>query len=641
MIDRISYACKYTPLELLESFGLQPEKLNMEASDFGIADASMHANVCCHAKAVLQQAESKSACVFTDCCDSMRRVHDVLAWKAASGGAAGGSAPDTEDEAHASAPSASASNANSASSSGASSAAANANDRFLYFMELPHDDNGCAKARLAHELELMTATLEGFTGRAFDARSFIEAFPKGEGSEIDIALSLPKEPFFAIMGARATSSIIDAAKETLGAPVIDLTCASFRNIAHPPAELASASREQIMQWYAQALLEMLPCMRMCDVSNRRMLAELPNLAGIIYNTVKFCDYYGFDFEKLSALASVPILKMESDYQPAPAGQLSTRLEALRETAGIGNKARRGRTAAAAASPATSASAPDSTSAGAGTFDSASAANNNPENRSDSMKYFAGIDSGSTTTNMVALDADGNICASTVVRTGAKAERGAKAAFDEICSQLNAAPDDFAEIVATGYGRSNIEFATSTVTEITCHARGAHALAPQVRSIVDIGGQDSKIICLDENGNVSNFVMNDKCAAGTGRFLEAMARTVEMPLEEMARCGLDYKRDVTISSMCTVFAESEVISLIADNIPEADIIHGLNNAIASRTSSMASRAKASAPYMMTGGVARNPGVVAALEEALESELFVPENPDLCGALGAALFALDAK
>lgn len=583
MTRRIAYACKYTPLELLTSFGLQPEKLNCEATDFGVADANMHANVCCHAKAVMQQAQGEAACIFTDCCDSMRRVHDVLAAKQTRNG----EAPDDK-----------VSDLMSSNDIKSDTLSSPLSPRFLYFMELPHDDNGCAKARLARELELLTDALEALTGRAFDAQAFVRAFA-------DDSTRLPQEPFFAILGARATSSLIGAAEKTLGAPVVDLTCASFRDIAWPPANLADADRPEILQWYAQALLDMLPCMRMCDVSDRRTLVELPHLVGIVYNTVKFCDYYGFDFERLSSLANVPILKVESDYQPAPAGQLSTRLEALRETAGIrrhNNKT-------------------------------------NTEQRAASMKYFAGIDSGSTTTNMVALDAQGNVCASTVVRTGAKAERGAKAAFDEICAQLDAAPSDFAEIVATGYGRANIQFATSTVTEITCHARGAHALAPDVRSIVDIGGQDSKIICLDEEGNVSNFVMNDKCAAGTGRFLEAMARTVEMPLEEMAQCGLNYKHDVTISSMCTVFAESEVISLIADNVSEADIVHGLNNAIASRTSSMAARAKADAPYMMTGGVARNPGVVTALEEALDSEIFVPENPDLCGALGAALFALD--
>ncbi len=255
------------------------------------------------------------------------------------------------------------------------------------------------------------------------------------------------------------------------------------------------------------------------------------------------------------------------------------------------------------------------------------------------QYVAGIDSGSTTTNMVALDAQGNIVATAIVRTGAKANKGAEGALAEICWQLNCDVENIPVIMATGYGRFNIPFASDTLTEITCHARGAHAVHPQTRCIIDIGGQDSKVICLAEDGSVANFVMNDKCAAGTGRFLEAMARTLEVDLPTLATMGRTWNEDLTISSMCTVFAESEVISLIADNHTEADIAHGLNKSIASRTASMVKRARGEGPYMMTGGVARNVGVVEELERKLGDSLFVAEDPDLCGALGAALFALD--
>lgn len=256
------------------------------------------------------------------------------------------------------------------------------------------------------------------------------------------------------------------------------------------------------------------------------------------------------------------------------------------------------------------------------------------------QYFAGIDSGSSTTNMVVLDAQGNICATSIVRTGPKAQLGAQAAWQDVCAQLGATEADFAAIVATGYGRANIPFATSTVTEITCHGRGVAKLYPEARCIVDIGGQDSKVICLDGAGSVENFVMNDKCAAGTGRFLEAMGRTLELSLDEMAQKGTHYTHDITISSMCTVFAESEVISLIADNHSDTDIIHGLNKSIASRTAAMVKRAKGIPPFVMTGGVARNSGVVAELSRALDTPILVPDEPDLCGALGAALFALDS-
>lgn len=253
--------------------------------------------------------------------------------------------------------------------------------------------------------------------------------------------------------------------------------------------------------------------------------------------------------------------------------------------------------------------------------------------------YAGIDSGSTTTNMVVINEKKEILASAIVRTGAKAQNGAAAALAQVCERLGCQPSDFAAIFATGYGRNNIPFATGTKTEITCHARGASFLNPSARTIVDIGGQDSKVICLDGDGGVANFIMNDKCAAGTGRFLEMMARTLELDMEQMSQRGLTWKKDLTISSMCTVFAESEVISLIADNHTDSDIIHGLNKSIAVKTASIVSRAKGAGPYMMTGGVARNRGVVQELEKRLGEKLFIADDPDLCGALGAALYALE--
>jgi predicted CoA-substrate-specific enzyme activase len=194
-----------------------------------------------------------------------------------------------------------------------------------------------------------------------------------------------------------------------------------------------------------------------------------------------------------------------------------------------------------------------------------------------------------------------------------------------------------ETVATGYGRVNIPFAGKTVTEISCHGRGAHRLNPKARTILDIGGQDSKAIRVDGKGDIVDFAMNDKCAAGTGRFLEMMARTLEIPLEDMGAEPLGWKEELRISSMCTVFAESEVISLIAQNKERADILHALHFAIASRNEALLARVGAAAPYTMTGGVARNAGVVRALEEKTGARFYVCEQPEIVGALGAALFA----
>ena len=156
-------------------------------------------------------------------------------------------------------------------------------------------------------------------------------------------------------------------------------------------------------------------------------------------------------------------------------------------------------------------------------------------------------------------------------------------------------------------RNTISFSNESLTEITCHAKGAYKINPNTKTIIDIGGQDSKVITLNEDGSIKSFVMNDKCAAGTGRFLEMMCKTLELTIDEMSKAGLNWKKDITISSMCTVFAESEVISLIADNNIDSDIIHGLNKSVASKTKSLIYRINGEPPYMMTGGVARNIGV----------------------------------
>ena len=238
-----------------------------------------------------------------------------------------------------------------------------------------------------------------------------------------------------------------------------------------------------------------------------------------------------------------------------------------------------------------------------------------------------------------LNKDGEIVTGIILPTGAGAAMGAERALEEALKQAKLQREDIDAMVTTGYGRTAITDGDKSITEITCHARGAHFLNPEVRTVIDIGGQDSKVIRLDENGAVANFVMNDKCAAGTGRFLEMMARTMEMDLDQMSEAGLTYKEDITISSMCTVFAESEVVSLIAQNKETDDIVHGLNKAVASKTAALAKRVGGEERYMMTGGVSKNKGLVKTLEEKLGTTLVISDKAQLCGALGAALFAMD--
>ena len=254
-------------------------------------------------------------------------------------------------------------------------------------------------------------------------------------------------------------------------------------------------------------------------------------------------------------------------------------------------------------------------------------------------YAMGVDSGSTSTNVIILDKDKNILSSVIVRTGARAKDSAYKALDLALKEAKLTKEDISLIVGTGYGRYNIDFVDENITEITCHGKGAHFFNKDVRTIIDIGGQDSKAISIDENGNVKSFVMNDKCAAGTGRFLEMISKTLEIELKDMSVEGLTYNEDITITSVCSVFAESEVVSLIADNKERRDIIHGVNKSIATKTVALVDRVGRNPGFMMTGGVAKNAGVIKAIEERLNGKLFIAEEPQICGAVGAALIGLE--
>ncbi len=250
---------------------------------------------------------------------------------------------------------------------------------------------------------------------------------------------------------------------------------------------------------------------------------------------------------------------------------------------------------------------------------------------------AGIDIGSLTTKTVIIDKDKRILGQSLILTGASSEKAVQVSMDEALKAASLAASDLDYIVSTGYGRGNVPLANSQVTEITCHAYGMHFLFPEVRTVIDIGGQDSKVIALGDKGQVIDFTMNDKCAAGSGRFLEVMSRALEVTLEEMGELSLKAKKVAEVSSMCTVFAESEVISLISARWDKNDIIAGIHQSIARRMVSMVGRVGLRERAAMSGGVARNIGVVMALENTLKISLIIPDEPQLVGALGAALIA----
>ena len=254
-------------------------------------------------------------------------------------------------------------------------------------------------------------------------------------------------------------------------------------------------------------------------------------------------------------------------------------------------------------------------------------------------YALGIDIGSTATKVVIVDDAAFVKASAICDLGAGTSGADKAVADAF-SQLGIAWDDISYTVATGYGRQRFERANKQVSELSCHAKGLASQLPQTRTIIDIGGQDAKALRLGPGGMLENFVMNEKCAAGTGRFLDVMARVLESDISQLGELDAQARVPVEISSTCTVFAESEVISHLAAGESIPDIVAGIHVSVAKRTVGLVRRLGAvEGPVAMSGGVARNAGMVRALERELGMEISVPPNCQLCGALGAALYAIE--
>lgn len=255
-------------------------------------------------------------------------------------------------------------------------------------------------------------------------------------------------------------------------------------------------------------------------------------------------------------------------------------------------------------------------------------------------YTMGVDVGSTTSKCVILKNGTEIAASSLIPAGTGTS-GPGRALAAALEQAGLAREALAAVTATGYGRGSFDGADFTVSELSCHALGAAALMPGVRTVIDIGGQDAKVLRIGENGMLASFLMNDKCAAGTGRFLEVMARVLEKDVSELAEMAEKATGRVNISSTCTVFAESEVISQLAKNVDLCDLVAGIHASVAAKTAGLVRRLGVMAPVGMTGGVARNAGVVRALEKELDTTIAVPPMAQLAGAYGAAKYGWNKR
>lgn len=256
------------------------------------------------------------------------------------------------------------------------------------------------------------------------------------------------------------------------------------------------------------------------------------------------------------------------------------------------------------------------------------------------KYFGGCDIGSTTGKAVILDENGTMVANIIVPSEIDPEVTSIQALEKACAQV---PDlgsykNLTYLVGTGYGRNEVAFANENVSEISCHAMGTFSCAPAIKTLVDIGGQDVKTISIDNDGSVLEFAMNDKCAAGTGRFFEAMSRIFRMDLDQFSSLSLKAKKVIPVTAQCSVFAESEVISLLARRNPPEDIAAGIEMAVSKRCFTLLKRIGVRPKVTVTGGCAKNHGLMKALAKVINMEVTpLPVDPQIIGALGAAVFA----
>ena len=550
----LGYICKYAPVEIFESMGTQMKRIEPDVTNFNQAEIRMHPNICSFAKGVLEEVMKGGydGVVLTTCCDSIRRLYDVLREEFT--------------------------------------------EKFIYMLDTPRITGEPGVKLYSQRILAMTEEYESFSGRTFDKDSFLK-FLKTKQEEQQYQIK-NRSLNIGIIGARANESIKQILKEKNANVAFDLTCTGLgRKIL--------IEEEFPIESYARGLLSQFPCMRMEKAADRDELIRrfAGSVDGIIYHTVQFCDNYAYEYAWLKDWLDRPMLLLETDYTRQSGGQVRTRIEAFLESL------------------------------------TPEIPGSDKKKKGDGKMYVLGIDSGSTSTNAVIMDQDRQIRAFSVVRTGAKSGVSADRVLKDVLEKAGLQREDIGWIVSTGYGRVSIEFADENVTEISCHGKGAHYFNPKVRTILDIGGQDSKGIRLNENGEVRDFVMNDKCAAGTGRFLEMIARTLEVSLDELGAIALTSQEKIEITSMCSVFAESEVISLIANNKEKADIADGVCHAIANKAFGLLRRAGMEPEFMMTGGVAKNPGVVRAVEEKIGAKLYICEEPEIVGATGAALYALE--
>jgi predicted CoA-substrate-specific enzyme activase len=616
------YTCTYVPLEILYAAGYVPYRVIGRTDLCSQTDSMLSGNLCPYVHTILDMwrryEDEWESIVITDSCDAMKSLYQVLSLET-----------DSKNR--------------------------------LHYLCPPRSNSEHSIRFYSKQLRLLMGSLTGARPEAcndalwqaielYDAlRSRIEALHR--------AARRPKARFFSALRQKLYSSDPQAMLQYLednqttlgtqasyteegvkiaviGSPIpgdMHLSIveeAGFDIVTHdsclnerwdPQPAPGSDGNSDPFTYLARRYLDKVSCPRM---QNRHTFLDsiireyrAGRIRGIIHFRMPFCDLHGFDYARLLAeTGGEHIIQIETDGSRQSEGQVATRVQAFYELltgesdpAGVARSDRKSETHASSGAVREDSEAP----------------------------VYCGIDVGSATVDGVLIEDGGSIISSGIKKTGPGAEKTAYALFHEMLADAGLSEQQVGCITATGYGREAITFAHHIVTEITCHARGALQLMPAVRFVIDIGGQDSKVIRINRQGKVDSFQMNDKCAAGTGRFLDVMAGALEMSLDEINRYGTQEGETAAISSVCTVFAESEVVNLIARGVAAPDITRGIFAAIARRIAGMVRRVGLIEPVMMTGGGSLNRGLVKNMEDQLEVSIHVPEIPQLVGALGAAI------
>ncbi|MBU4484258.1 2-hydroxyacyl-CoA dehydratase, partial [bacterium] len=458
-------------------------------------------------------------------------------------------------------------------------------EKRIFSLDVPRRTNEHAVKYLAKELEKLTEILDGLSV---------------DRCEVDAQDTSSSKRKIGLLGSNTPITALERAMDENGFELVHLNhCLSK---SYPKKSGFEHLKDSLMD-YARFYLKSNTCPRLVDSD---YLDDIVNkvaddgIEGLIIQTFKFCDFQAFDYMNLRKKLSsdFPIIMIEHEGFSENEGQIMTRVEAFLEKLGL----------------------------------------NKNKTVSKDHQYYVGLDIGSHAAKLVCLNRDGEIIFQGLTDTGTSVQKSSAKLIQEMYSKTGSSDRGNYYMVATGYGRNQIEGADDVITEITCHAKGVFKKLKKGCTVIDIGGQDSKAIRLDDDGKVIRFAMNDKCAAGTGRFLEVIANRLEMNLGDFARAAGEAKGSVPISNMCTVFAESEVISMIAAGHPRENIARGIHDSIAERTAGLVKRIEGAAPFYMAGGVAINQTLVDLIARQLCSSVSIMPDPQLNGAFGAALLGM---